>query len=170
MQHFSKKKKIDGYTFDSQKEAEFYLNFIKPSGCRFDVHRPFKLVEKFAVGGYNQRGVTYTPDFVTYDDNGEISHVYDVKTSLSNFGIDNGAKLRFKWFQYRYRIPVEIVVPRANDFKMTLYGFTSKSMLDPHTMKDRKGLTKRYKNGEPKFDHYNVYQDIKYDIHEFVGW
>lgn len=170
MEHFGKKVKLDGYKFPSEKEAQFYQQFIKPSGLHYDVHRQFELVGKFPLGGYNQKGVTYTPDFVVYDSDGKIIHVYDVKTSLSNFGIDGAAKLRFKWFQYRYRKPVEIVVPRAHDFKMTLYGFGTKSMLDPHTTKDIHGLTKRYKNGEPKLDRYNVYRDIKYNVHEFVGW
>lgn len=170
MEHFGKKVELDGYKFDSQKEAQFYLQFIKLSGKRFDVHRQFEIVSKFKVGGYNQRGVTYTPDFVVYNDHNDIMHVYDVKTSLSGKGIDSGAKLRFKWFMHRYRIPVEIVVPRAHDFKMALYGFTTLTMLDQHVQHDRSGNAKHYKNGNPRFDYYNVYQDINYDVHEFVGW
>ncbi|WP_251548306.1 DUF1064 domain-containing protein [Limosilactobacillus caecicola] len=170
MTYTNRKVKMDGYRLDSKKEARFYQSFIKPSGQRFEVHQPFKLVEKFPLGGYNQSGVTYTPDFVTIDDDGNITHVYDVKTSLSPLGIDNGAKVRFKWFQAHYRLPIEIVVPRTNDFKMTLYGFTVKTMLDRHVKHKRDGSIKVNKKGNPMYDYYNVYKNINYDIREIVGW
>ena len=162
MKHFSGKVKLDGYTFDSQKEARFYQQFVKPSGYRYEVHPNYEIVKKFQLGGYNQSGVRYTPDFVVYDHDGKIKHVYDVKTSLSLYGTTAASKLRFKWFQYRYRLPVEIVVPRQHDFKMTLYGFTVKSMLDKHK--------KQTKSDKPKYSYYNVYSSIDYDINEIVGW
>lgn len=170
MRQLYRKVKLDGYTFDSKKEARFYQQFIKPSGLHYRVHPSFELVEKFQLGGYNQAGASYAPDFVVYGRDGKVAHIYDVKTSLSPLGTTTAAKLRFKWFQYRYRKPVEIVVPRQHDFKMTLYGFTVKTMLDQHEKKDRRGQVKRTKTGKPQYSYYNVYQDINYDINEIVGW
>lgn len=35
--HFGKKSVVDGYKFDSQKELDFYLRYIKNSGYEFEV-------------------------------------------------------------------------------------------------------------------------------------
>lgn len=53
MNHFGKKVEVDGYKFDSEKEANFYLRFVKTCGKRFEVHKSFELISKFSVGGYN---------------------------------------------------------------------------------------------------------------------
>lgn len=169
MKQFAKKVKVDGYTFDSAKEAQFYQQFIKSSGYKYEVHPSYTLTDSFPLGGYRQRKTTYAPDFVVFDE-GEIKHVYDVKTSLSPEAITGSAKLRFKWFQLKYRIPIEIVVPRKHDFKMVLYGFTTPHMLDGHAKYDRHGDLKLTKDGKPKFDRYNVYKSVDYDIRDIVGW
>lgn len=169
MKQFAKKVKVDGYTFDSAKEAQFYQQFIKPSGYKYEVHPSYTLTNSFLLGGYRQRKTTYAPDFVVFDE-GEIKHVYDVKTSLSSEAISSGAKVRFKWFQLKYRIPVEIVVPRAHDFKMVLYGFTTPHMLDGHAHHDKHGNIKYTKNGDIVYDYYEVYKSIDYDIRDIVGW
>ena len=171
MKHFGKKVEYQGVKFDSQKELDFYRHYLENSNQRVDIHPHFKLVETFKACGYRMRGIDYTPDFVTYDHDGNMTHVYDVKTSLSPLGVDSAAKLRFKLFTLNTNMPVEIVVPRANDFKMTMFGWTTNSMLDKHVHYDRHGNMKINKtNGQPVYDRYNVYRDINYNIHEIVGW
>lgn len=78
---------------------------------------------------------------------------------------------RFKLFALKNNLPVEIVVPRAHDFKMTMFGWTKNAMLDQHVHYDIHGKMKINKhNGQPIYDHYNVYKGINYDIHDLVGW
>lgn len=108
---------FDGYKFDSQKEYLFYSKFVKGSGYKFDVHPAYELVATTPIEQAKIGSARYTPDFVIYDDGGKIKHVYDVKNSLTVYGIDASAKLRFRLFAARYGIPVEAVVVRANDFK-----------------------------------------------------
>ena len=101
MNHFGKKVPYKDWTFASEKERDFFIRFIENSGKRFKIHPSFKLVDKFPVGGYNQRGITYAPDFVVYDDYGAIEHVFDVKTGINQRAVDTSAKLRFKLFSLR---------------------------------------------------------------------
>ena len=102
------------------------------------------------------RGIDYTPDFVIYDEDNSILHVYDVKTSLSDRGVDSGAKLRFiMWGFTQLGISCQ------------LWEFLYK--VDVHY--DIHGKMKiNKKTGQPIYDHYNVYKDINYDIHDLVGW
>lgn len=142
--HFGKKVDCsDGYKFDSEKEHQFYHSYIKHCGYKFEVHPTFKLLYKFEVGGSNMGGTTYTPDFIVYD-LGEMKHVYDVKTSVSPKGTENAAKNKFKRFAFQNNMPVEVVVPRAHDFKMTILG-----------------LTKKF---EPQ-----ILTSVHYDVHDYIG-
>lgn len=116
---------LDGYIFDSQKEADFYARFIKDCGFQFEVHKSFVLdqLEEIAPGiKAGQR--KYTPDFVIYDEYGEMIHVYDVKNSFGAYGIDGRPKEKFSEFVHIYHIPVEAVVIRAHDFKVIAQGVT----------------------------------------------
>lgn len=170
MRHFGKKVHYKDWTFASEKERDFFIRFIENSGKRFKIHPSFKLVDKFPVGGYNQRGITYAPDFVVYGDDGTVEHVYDVKTGIGQRAVDTSAKLRFKLFSLKTGIPVEVVVPRKHDFKMKLFGFTNPHIQEAYAHHDIHGNVLRKKNGEPKYDHYNVYQSIDYDIHDLIGF
>lgn len=154
---------------DSQREAQFYQQFVKPSGYRFEVHQRFGLIPAFDLGGYRQSMMAYTPDFVIYDHDGSIKHVYDVKTGVSLQAYDSAAKLRFKVFQQHYRIPIEIVTPRAHDFKQAFYGFTTHDMMDQHAHRDRYGRIVRRPNGEPRYDYYNVFKTLNYDVTDYIG-
>ena len=98
MNHFGKKVPYKDWGFDSIKERDFFIRFIENSGKKFKVHPSYKVVDKFPVGGYNQRGITYAPDFVVFDDEGAIANVYDVKTGINQRAVDTAAKLRFKLF------------------------------------------------------------------------
>lgn len=170
MKHFAKKVELDGYTFDSQKEADFYLRFIKDSGMLYHVHPQFVIMDSVKVGGYEMRQHVYTPDFVVYRYDGSIAHVYDVKTSLSNLAVDTSAKLRFELFARRYHIPVEVVVPRKDSFKMKVFGYKNTRIQQEHTARDIYGNLKRYSNGTIKMEHYDVHKTIKYDLRDTFGF
>ena len=87
------KTKVDGIIFDSQKEANFYTRFVKDSGYKYEVHKPYILLNKFVVkDNINIRGLKYTPDFIIYDKQGKILHVYDIKNSFTVYGIDQAAQ------------------------------------------------------------------------------
>lgn len=120
-----KKVQLDGYTFDSQKEADFYQRFIKNCGFKYKVHERFLLQPLTEIEAPVKLGsVAYTPDFVIYDEYCAMMHVYDVKNSFGVYGIDTGNRLRFKWFTAMFGIPVEAVVIRAHDFKVIAQGVT----------------------------------------------
>ena len=147
--HFGRRVELDGIVFDSQKEADFYQRFIKNSGYQFDVHPRFVLEE---AGVMNQ--ITYAPDFVVYDRNGHILHVYDVKSSLDGrFGVDTAAKLRFNLFQRKFKKAVQVVVPRKNDFKMRIY------CLRKHVNTRRERINKK---GKKVVEFYDIMQNIDY--------
>lgn len=169
MEHFGKKVIIDGIEFPSLKEGRFYQQFIKNCGKNYHVHPSYPLIEKFEVGGYPMRGVTYAPDFVIFDGD-EIAHVYDVKTSLSSKAIDNAAKLRFKLFAKRYGVPVEVVVPRKSDFKMKFFGYANARIQTAHAKRDRHGNVKMSKKGNVIYEYYDVHRNVNYDIHDTIGW
>lgn len=81
-------------------------------------------------------GETYTPDFVIYNENMEMVHVYDVKSSINAKHpakcATDIAKSKFRRFMTRYDIPVEVVVPRTHDFKMAMISFTKKLPITYH--------------------------------------
>ena len=170
MNHFGKKVHYKDWDFDSIKERDFFIRFIENSGKRYEIHRSYKVVTKFPVGGYNQRGITYAPDFVVYGADGSIQHVYDVKSGINQRAVDTAAKLRFKLFSLKTGLPVEVVVPRKYDFKMKLVGFTNPRIQEAHAQHDIHGNVRRRKNGEPYYDYYNVYKSIDYDVHDLIGF
>lgn len=170
MNYFGKKVHYKDWNFDSEKERDFFIRFIENSGKKFKVHPSYKVVDKFPVGGYNQQGITYAPDFVLFDDEGAIAHVYDVKTGINQRAVDTAAKLRFKLFSLKTDLPVEVVVPRQHDFKMKLFGFTDPRIQEAHARHDRHGNVKRNNKGNPMYDYYNVYKSIDYDVHDLIGF
>lgn len=174
MKHFGKKVPYKDWDFDSIKERDFFIQFIENSGKKFKVHPSYKIIDKFPLGGYNQRGNTYTPDFVVYDDQGNVEHVYDVKTGINQRAVDTAAKLRFKLFSLKTGLPVEVVVPRKHDFKMKLPGYGKSDIQPAHKQYDKHGKLKTHKTrkGEvvPTYAYYNVYKSIDYDIHDLIGF
>lgn len=125
--HFAKKVELDGYRFDSQKEAAFYERYIKPSGYKFECQKNFVLMDKYeGLGVVNLKRTAYRADFVIFNNDGSIKHVYDVKNGFSNYAIDKRAKLKFAMFARVYGLPVEVVVIRTHDFKTTITGATKK--------------------------------------------
>lgn len=161
MNHTAKKVTVGSFTFDSQKEAKFYENFIQNSGYKYEVHPSYVIKDKVAMGGVNLTRISYAPDFVVFDREGKIKHVYDVKPSINTqFGADTAAKLRFNLFARKYGVPVEVVVPRANDFKMKIYGLT-KNVNTRHERTNRKG--------KQIVEFYDVMRSVDYDVEDFIG-
>lgn len=137
LQHYGKKIKEGGITFDSQKEYSFYKKFLENSGYKIIVHDKFKLLEKNIINDkISIRSVTYKPDFVVLDKDGEVKHVYDVKNGFTNYAIDRGAGLSFKLFAKKYGVPVEVVVVRTHDFKTKVLGTTKKYEIQYHNNVD----------------------------------
>ncbi|GAX04091.1 hypothetical protein IWT140_01728 [Secundilactobacillus pentosiphilus] len=125
-----KKIHFDGYTFDSQKEFDFYYRFIKYSGAPFEIHPKFVLEPKHELADFNTHSIRYTPDVIVYDSRREKMHVYDVKNSFTVYGIDPSVKLRWTLFSSKYGIPVEAVVIRKHDFKVIGFGTTKTRKID----------------------------------------
>lgn len=115
---------LDGFTFDSEKEAQFYERFVKRCGLPFEVHPRFTLHELQEIEGGKISSISYSPDFIIFNHDGTWKHVIDVKNSHGMYGIDQSNKLRFRLFAMKYGHPVEAVVIRKNDFKVITQGVT----------------------------------------------
>lgn len=131
---YGRKIVADGFTFDSQKEYDFYSRFIKNCGFRYKVHPSYHLEDLHQLkNGVKLRAIRYTPDIVVYNPDDTLKHVYDVKNSFGAYGIDTGNKLRFNLFARKYGVPVEAVVIRKRDFKSIAQGVTkSRKTGDPY--------------------------------------
>lgn len=112
------------WIFDSEKEFKFFKRFIEGKVENFKVHPKFMLKPLVKQGEFNSPAISYKPDVVTYDNQGNIKHVYDVKNGFTVYSIDPGVKLRFTLFASQYGIPVEAVVVRTHDFKVIGFGTT----------------------------------------------
>lgn len=131
--HFGHKVDYDGYRFDSEKEKDFYEKFLKNSKYEIDVHPSFVLLEKFTVqGDITLRQISYSPDFIVKDKQGNWKHVYDVKTGFNSYAITPGVGMRFKMFADQYGWPVEVVVPLKYSFKTKIVGTTKKYEIQKH--------------------------------------
>lgn len=78
----AKKTVVDGITFDSKKEADYYceLKMLKMAGKvkEYELQVPFELLPSFKYKGKTIRGVKYTADFVVKYTDGH-TEVVDVK-------------------------------------------------------------------------------------------
>ena len=93
------KVKLDGYTFDSKKEAKRYrdLCLLVRTGeiTDFKVHPKYKMIPAVVVSGKKKRTRTYTADF-EYIENGKTV-VEDVKGVITDF-----ASWKMQQFQWQY--------------------------------------------------------------------
>ena len=96
----AKKTVVDGITFDSKKEADFYceLKMLRMGGVvkDFECQHKFVLQEGFRHHGKAERAVTYTADFVIEYSDGHIE-VVDVKGMRTDV-----YKLKRKLLLYRH--------------------------------------------------------------------
>lgn len=94
--YYSRRIKIDGYTFDSKKEADRYTslkNLERIGAIKFFIRQP-----KFDLGG----GCTYSADFLVFWKDGTYT-IEDVK------GFETKEfKLKKKLIESRYPIKIEI--------------------------------------------------------------
>lgn len=134
MWNYGKKTEYHGYKFDSQKEFLFYQRFLEKydddQNSKFvvRVHPGYDIIDSWELEPLLKiRGAKYTPDFVIENKQGQLLHVYDVKNGFTSYAVDSAAKLRFKLFTERYKIPVETIVVRKHDFKVKVYGTTKKT-------------------------------------------
>ncbi len=92
---------IDGFTFDSKLEADFYQRLkplVKTGKIKeLKIHPRYLLQEGFSKNGKHFNPIYYVADFeVTYDDG--VTVIYDTK------GIRTEVyKIKRKLFEYRYR-------------------------------------------------------------------
>jgi hypothetical protein len=98
----SKKVTIDGYTFDSAKEARRYSNLVlmQKAGIisGLTLQPAFELQEKYKKNGRSVREIKYIADF-SYLENGKLV-IEDVKAA-DNFKTDV-YKLKKKLFEFKY--------------------------------------------------------------------
>ena len=106
--YHSKKVIIDGITFDSLKEGNYYtkLKLLQKSEVIKDLElqKEYLLQEKFKINGKTRREITYKADFtyITTEDN--KIHVVDTKGFTTE-----DYKIKKKMFEYKYGIELEEV-------------------------------------------------------------
>lgn len=159
MKHYGRKVKLDGYTFDSQKEASFYAAYIKNCGKKYAVHPQYELLPIYNAGEVRVGGIYYRPDFVVYGVDGAIEHVYDVKTGIAYRATDASAQLRFKLFWRKYGVPVEVVTPLRSYFKVKILGTTTKTQPMHQRIK---------RDGTIVKDYYDIKTSIDYKVEELL--
>lgn len=108
LEKFNKKKNkynarkvvVDGITFDSQKEAQFYcqLKLLKQAGeiRDFGIQEKFELLPSFEKNGCKYKPIIYIADFVIVNNDG-TTEVVDIK------GVETQVfKIKKKLFEYKY--------------------------------------------------------------------
>lgn len=118
---------IDDIKFDSQAEADFYVRYVKNSGYKYKIHPKYELMDLKEIGhDLKLRRISYSPDFVIYNEDGTIKHVYDNKPDFSIYTITPGIKLRFRLFYEKVGVPVEGTICRKRFFWRKIFGTTKK--------------------------------------------
>ena len=105
----NKKTVVDGITFDSKLEAEYYLHlklmlkFKKILG--FEMQKKVLLQDGYArpSTGTKVRPIFYVVDFLVYENNGDKTYV-DVKGMKTDV-----FKLKQKLFEYKFKLPLKTV-------------------------------------------------------------
>lgn len=70
---------VGGIKFDSIAESKYYQMLLNQNISNFKMQVEFILQDKFKFGKQTIRAIKYKPDFVFYDDEGNILKVVDVK-------------------------------------------------------------------------------------------
>lgn len=91
---------VDGITFDSKKEAEYYckLKLLKQAEeiKDFGLQQRYELLPTFKKNGTTYRSITYVADFVIVNNDG-TTEVVDVK------GVETQVfKIKQKLFEHKY--------------------------------------------------------------------
>jgi len=97
----NRKIEIDGFTFDSKLEADFYLRLkplVKAGKIKeLRIHPRYLLQEGFSKNGKHYQPIYYIADFeVLYDDGAVV--IYDTKGMRTEV-----YKIKKKLFEYKYQ-------------------------------------------------------------------
>ena len=106
--YHNKKIVLDGYKFDSKKEANYYnqLKLLQRAGLIRDLElqKTFILQPSFKLNNKTRRQITYKADFTYVSTEDNKIHIIDVKgfkTDVYN--------VKKKMFEYKYGIEIEEV-------------------------------------------------------------
>ena len=109
---FSKKVVVDGITFDSKKEGEYYLKLKddEKNGIIRDLElqKEYILQDKFKLNNKTRRQITYKADFTYVSVGDDKLHVIDVKSPYT--AKDKVYRLKKKMFEYKYGIELEEII------------------------------------------------------------
>lgn len=104
--YHNKKVIVNGYKFDSKKEANYYnqLKLLQRAGLIRDLElqKTFILQPSFKLNNKTRRNITYKADFTYFSIEDNKIHVIDVKgfkTDVYN--------IKKKMFEYKYGIEIE---------------------------------------------------------------
>lgn len=104
--YHNKKVIVDGYKFDSIKEANYYnqLRLLQKAGLikNLELQKTFILQPSFKLNNKTRRNITYKADFTYFSIEDDRIHVIDVKgfkTDVYN--------IKKKMFEYKYGIEIE---------------------------------------------------------------
>lgn len=92
---------VDGITFDSIREAEYYenLKLLKAAGeiKDFGLQPKYELIPKFTKNGVTHRSIAYIADFIITNNDG-TTDIVDIK------GVETQVfKIKRKLFEYMYQ-------------------------------------------------------------------
>ena len=109
---FSKKVVVEGITFDSKKEGEYYLKLkeLEKKGTIKDLElqKEYILQDKFKLNNKTRRAITYKSDFTYKTTEDDKLHVVDIKSPYT--AKDKVYRLKKKLFEYKYGIELEEVI------------------------------------------------------------
>jgi len=101
----NKKVVIDGIKFDSQKEANRYVELKLMEDTDYikdlELQKKFELIPKYEINGRKVRAMNYICDFYYYDVLNKKYIVEDVKGMKTQV-----YKLKKKMFEYKYKIEI----------------------------------------------------------------
>lgn len=104
--YHNKKVIVNGYKFDSIKEANYYnqLKLLQRAGLIRDLElqKTFILQPSFKLNNKTRRQIAYKADFTYFSNEDNKIHVVDVK----GFRVDV-YKVKKKMFEYKYGIEIE---------------------------------------------------------------
>ncbi len=109
----NKKTVVDGITFDSKLEAEYYLHLKLMLKCKkilgFEMQKKVLLQDGYArpSTGTKVRPIFYVVDFIVYENNGEKIYV-DVKGMKTDV-----FRLKQKMFEYKFKQQLKTVKKRG---------------------------------------------------------
>lgn len=109
---FSKKVTIEGITFDSKKEGEYYLKLkqdLKNGLIRdLELQKEYVLLDKFKIGNKTRRKITYKADFSFISTQDDKLHVVDVKSPYT--AKDKVYRIKKKLFEHKYGMELEEII------------------------------------------------------------